>query len=366
MMQSILALTLIAFAQAGEEEGTSHADRVAQDLAGLKEASQQRADQGMDAALFELCGKTLETIGESHFAPATVGAIKRKELEFCRDWNSPNEKRDGATPAKDMTNPAALPQLLREGQRALAELGVELLVVPIPLRLQVYPDQLPGVTLPEPFVGFSAGLDPTWTYLTKSGVEVLDLLPKFVAAREADSEKDDARLYLDYDLHWTPRGAALTADAIAERIQGSKGYTPGPLVAGEDFFVRKEAGMWTVGRNRRLDLEVAKEPVEVWYERVVKQRGAPAHVRDRFSEILVIGDSFTAVFMNESSDISSLLFARLGRRIDVISIPGGGKTLWQSLGRRGKAGMEGKKLVVWLVSSLDFLRDYEAVPLFGE
>ena len=52
--------------------------------------------------------------------------------------------------------------------------------------------------------------------------------------------------------------------------------------------------------------------------------------------------------------------------MDVISLPGGGQALWKSLGRRGKDGLRGKRIVIWLTSVFGFDGDFQPTALFGE
>jgi hypothetical protein len=346
-------------------EGTTAEERAARDLVGL----QARLEGDESAREFETRFlERLEEVLSSHegqgFVPSTVGAVKRNELEFLSAWHMPQADRAGAVPADDFASPAQLPAHLRSCSATLAELGIEFLVVPIPLRLQVYPEHLKGVTLPQGFEGYGAGMTRTLQSLAQGGVEVLDLLPLYMAERDRQVEQDDPRLYLDYDLHWTPRGARLAADAVAERLRSADWFVPGPSREGEDFLVRREEGTWSVARNRKLELEVAKDPFPVWYDRIVRPRGQRAHTKDRLSPILLMGDSFSGLFHSESADMASLLFARLGYRIDVIGIPGGGAALWKSLRRRGREGLEGKRVIIWMCSILEFQREFEPRPLF--
>ncbi|MFT7670815.1 MAG: hypothetical protein ACI8X5_003528 [Planctomycetota bacterium] len=369
MMQMAALVTLLAFGQGEpkpEVERTTSAERLAQDLAGLKTSTARQAQGELHKLVMEVVSKHLAVMQGEPFAPSTLGGVKRKELEFCQAWNTPSADRAGAIPAQDFKNPDQLPALLCAYSKALKEMGVELLVVPIPLRLQVYPEHLTGVPAQKDFAGYDAGMAPTLQFLAESGVEVLDLLPVFAAQRYSESKEHDARLYFDFDVHWTPRGCLLAAEEIARRIQGSDWFVQGSDTAGKDFIVRSFRGTWTVAKNRRYDVAAAKKPIDVWFEKVVNDKGASAHKRNSGSPIMLVGDSFSGLFKSESADIASSLYARFGQSLDVISIPGGGSALWKSIGRRRRETIEGKRVVIWLCSVLDFGRACKPGPLFKD
>lgn len=342
---------------------TSKSDRLARDVAGLEAALAKREGDPLHATMLEIVSSALEKPGKRAFAPSRVGGVKRKEIAFIHDWNTPQANRDGAVPAADYANPNALPAFLQQYARDLDALGIELLVVPIPLRIQVYPEHLVGIDKQADFEGYGAGLTPTLLDLARNDVEVLDLLPGFCSRRSGDFPEADEHLYLDYDLHWTPRGVSLAADSIAERIERMEWFEQGPHREGTDFVTRREAGDWLVVNNQKLDVTAAKKPARVWFERVLTESGENAHRKDQDSPIVLIGDSFSGIYNGKGSDIASLLYARLGHRIDTITLAGGGTSVWQSLARRGESGLKGKRVVIWVASVLDFNRKHRYCPL---
>jgi hypothetical protein len=97
----------------------------------------------------------------------------------------------------------------------LKERGIELLVMPVPGKPSVYPDMLWRSTEGE-------GRDlrsPTLRLIEKlqrQGVEVADLFNRFRQIREKNSKED---LYLAQDTHWTPQGARLAAETVAEKLR---------------------------------------------------------------------------------------------------------------------------------------------------
>jgi lysophospholipase L1-like esterase len=86
--------------------------------------------------------------------------------------------------------------------------GARLLIVLIPLREQVYPERRRGHEdldwdKPQRLLG---------EFLDRNAIAWLDLRPALAAAT------DGSPLYFETDSHWTPRGHAVAAGAIAERI----------------------------------------------------------------------------------------------------------------------------------------------------
>src|SRR5262249_25897044 len=59
--------------------------------------------------------------------------------------------------------------------------------------------------------------------LARGGVEVVDLLPEFLAARSRDKRGEEP-LYQRQDTHWTDRGLRLAADLVAKRIKAYPWY----------------------------------------------------------------------------------------------------------------------------------------------
>ncbi len=380
MLQHILMLTLALVPQAGltEDEQARDAqpqdssspsqqsprsERVARDIAVLQGRVDQEADKQLHEFLLELTAQLLAIPDQEPFVPSALGRVKRKEPAFLQAWNTTPE--GGVAPAMNFESPDSFAGMLRAYARELEELGIQLLVVPIPLRIQIYPEHLEGVPEQLEFTGYGAGMAPTLLSVAEDGIEVLDLLPAFSAARYGEFNEADERLYFDYDLHWTPRGVGLAADEIAGRIKRTQWFTQGPERQGDNFLVKREQGNWSILNNKKLDLLEARRPVKVWFERVLTEEGESAHEKDAQSQILLIGDSFSGIFNGKGADMASLLYARLGHRIDTITLPGGGSSIWKSLSRRGKDGMKDKRVVIWLCSVRDFNRKHKYVPLFS-
>jgi alginate O-acetyltransferase complex protein AlgJ len=94
--------------------------------------------------------------------------------------------------------------------RLLAADGVQLVVALLPAKARLYPEQLGRYLLP---AGPEARYRRSLNGLRELGVPVVDLLSPLEKAKEAGEP-----VFLRTDTHWTPHGAALAAEAIAEAI----------------------------------------------------------------------------------------------------------------------------------------------------
>lgn len=104
----------------------------------------------------------------------------------------------------------------------LKERGIALVVVPVPSKPSVYPDQ---VTRRE--IGkqqqFQSPTRKLIEALRREGVPTVDLFEIFSSARSARrASETNAPLYLACDTHWTPQGAQLAAQAVAAQLRDLK------------------------------------------------------------------------------------------------------------------------------------------------
>ena len=294
-------------------------------------------------------------------------ALRVSELEYYETWCTPDPAREGRVPALDFEAADHSIRFIEATAKDLAAHGIELLVVPIPTRTQVYPDRLPGIeSVPDDFAGVDLGYAHFTLELARRGVSVIDLLTPMARQRHDKSARDDERLFHDYDAHWTPRGIEIAADAIADALRAYPWFEAGPARAGRDFMVIEERGDWRF-QSIPAELRGIKEPVSLWFRHVRALDRSPAPVESRTSPILLMGDSFVAHLAEASSDIVSMVYARTGHPIDVISIPhGGARPVWAAVARR-RDKLEGKRVIIWLASAPTFAtRKLKLLDLFGE
>ena len=354
MARALLALALLSLASCREDRREPEASRseragVAQAAPASSgdEATRVRAAlarmerEGWHEPVLAGVRKLHDGLADGEWVELGGWGLSRLELANYLRMSAPDEA--GCVLAEDLQRAGHPVTVLAEHTRALAQRGIRLVVVPIPKRLQVYPDRLPGLAPEEDFAGADVPWERLVLALLEAGVEVIDLLPDFLAARHDDSGQDDPRLYLDYDPHWTPRAAELAAERIAARIlEAAGGATEGP---DPELVVRRERGTFRVV----CPLREGRGDVPVWYRRVLTRDGRPSLAVDPESEILLLGDSYATLYRDEASDLVRLIHARTGLRMDVVRREGGADGVWGDLKRRGD--LSGKRLLVWILNA---------------
>jgi hypothetical protein len=230
----------------------------------------------------------------------------------------------------------------------LDEFGVELILVPIPVKPMIYPEHL-GHAAPLPVTHPDAA-----AFYSKinalPNVEVIDLSEDFWKL------KDTTRVFLKQDTHWTPAGMEHAAEKISSRISAKPWYTPGP-------------GFTPAAREKRQSPGDLVEKLDMgqtgFAEETVEVMPVMGQVRDQDSPIVLLGDSFTNIYADaiglswgQAAGFAEHLALRLRIPIDVIAINGGAATeVRQALAqRKGSVTiMEKKKVVVWAIAARDLL-----------
>lgn len=274
------------------------------------------------------------------FLPAELDHIARGRF-WERGWDQGN--RHG-------TNPITAISAYHD---ALEALGVRLLVVPVPPKAAVLPDQLPDdVDQPQP-------VDEFYDLLRANGVEVVDLLPGLQVER-IDSPM---QIYCRTDTHWSPSTGAIAARTVAALI-AEEPWVAG-LADGERFVAQPEAVLAFHGDlledGEKVPDMLERLPIQQITDR--DQTDEPV-AHDPASPVLVIGDSHAMVF-STGSDMHAAgagfvdhLQAALGFPVDVSANRGSGIDAARgSVARRSVQEpdmWEGKKVVVWLFTGREF------------
>lgn len=223
-----------------------------------------------------------------------------------------------------------------------ANAGVRLLLVPIPGKIAVYPDML----------------DPAWSAdrrwdaenlaflqeLRGQGVEVLDLLPDFLAMR-----KQGIDVYCRQDSHWSPAGMQHAAEAIQQWMSTQAWY---PGVA---HLATTRVAQTVHASGDLATLLADQSPAEQLQVMRVESEGRPVPA-DRQSPIVLMGDSSTLVYhgdglLAEAAGLPDQLAALCSTSIDLIGVLGGGANGSRMILARRKDNLAGKKCLVWVFSA---------------
>lgn len=271
----------------------------------------------------------------------------RNDLEYVSGGDLENQRK-GKNP---------LP-IIVEFKRLLDEQGVDFLFVPVPTKLEIYPEQL------EPkLAAFSDQIiNPAFRKLLASlsnqGVEVVDLLPallheKPVAGREP--------LFQHQDTHWTDRGLRLAADLLAARVKKYPWYPE--LAKHKRSYELRETSFTRFGdlQSRLPETEQRKYTPETLLAHQVFAASKP-YDDDPDSPLVLLGDSFTGVYEltdAEHAGVSAHIAQGIGYPLDLITSYGGGPNVRQKLLRRGVQALGTKKLVIWMMTARDLYNYWE-------
>ena len=255
--------------------------------------------------------------------------------------------------------------IIVEFKQQLEKRGVDFLFVPVPTKLEVYPEKLePGF---EPLAG--AIVNPyerkLLLALSQQGVEVIDLLPAFLGAKGGAGEP----LYQRQDTHWTDRGLRLAAERLSARIERYPWYAE--LARHARRFSEREASFTRFGdlHSRLPDAEQRKYTPETLLAHQVLGPDQQPYGDDPESPIVLLGDSFTAVYQLmdvEHAGVSAHIARGVGYPLDLVMSYGGGPNVRQKLLRRGWESLGNKRLVIWMMTTRDLYDYWEDWESLGE
>jgi alginate O-acetyltransferase complex protein AlgJ len=259
---------------------------------------------------------------------------------------------DLADQAKDK-NP--LPAL-KEFKSFLDSHNSALLFCVIPNKSDVYYEKLPVDAPKDPAAIINPWGRKFLSDLQRNGIEVVDLLPDFLAAKQEDAKYKEA-LYQKHDTHWTLRGLQLAAQRIAGRIQQYSWY--GELEKGRVSYALKD----TVCSRRGDIVERIPEKERTAYpadliaaQQVRNPDGAFYKASNPDAAVMLIGDSFTGVFELvdcKAAGVGAHIAAATGVPVDIITSWGGGPLVRDKMLRARKKDLSKKRLIVYLMVARD-------------
>ena len=284
------------------------------------------------------------TYGAPQYTPVSDGWIYIRPLRFERYVNGPASGEE-LDPEQHYVPGQHQVATIVDFSRQLEERGIELIVVPIPTRLQAYPELVVNVELDEDFEGFALGLTRIMLELNEQGVEVLDLLPALARERDSHLAEDRHQVFLRANGHWSPKGVVISAREMADRMREAPWF--------EDARRRSNPDVETFDRDwsyRDQKLAEGATPPKLEFERVLTPKGRIVEYSND-SPVLVLGDSFVSIFAPEGADLPRQLHRFAGFPMDVISVPGGAAQASRATLARRKGGARGKRMVFWLWAS---------------
>jgi hypothetical protein len=162
----------------------------------------------------------------------------------------------------------------------LAKIGISLFAVPIPNKIEIYPDKFSFIPAPHPV---KKGRDEFIRNLENAGVRVIDLVPAFQQAR------DSCDVFRRFETHWTPRGIEIAARLIAQRIDSAisaHGLARDARCIIRDTVIHEYGDLYL---KKRLKWWYKPDTIPV--NQVLYPDGT-AFEDDKQSKLLILGDSY--------------------------------------------------------------------------
>ncbi len=243
-----------------------------------------------------------------------------------------------------------LPRMV-ELKQYLDSLNIQLLVVPVPVKEEIYADKLVKGTPADLCVNVNGR--EFIRELLAAGIDVLDLYPSLMAARAGDEAPHYS--YQRYDTHWALPGMLAAMEQLASRVTQYSWYAdakpqPGTLTM-KDTVVLREGDLVA----HLSDKEKSKYPADTLAGMKI-YKGDKAYKGGKNAPILLMGDSFTGVFESvdqKSGGPGSLLAFATGLDVQVLTSWGGGPGVRARL-KKMKKDMQSKRLVIYMMTARDF------------
>jgi hypothetical protein len=341
----------------------------------VEENDEERSQSRTENAGRDIAQAETQPQPETNAAPAILDLFKREFETAQQNQRNVIKGRDGwlyfapelraltvgefwgeaAKTASRATNPEWADPLaaIEDFHRQLAALGVELIIVPAPMKAAVYVDRFnfTEAISSNPQARIDAEHRRFYKLLEARGVKIVDPTENFLEQRAAG----EPQLYCATDTHWTSQAAELVARLIADEIGERDWLSAMP----KRNYAKVTAEIEIEGDLARMlhETQPAKEKLPI--AQVKGEGGAQADVISRESPILLLGDSYVLAFhaggdmLAEGAGLPDHLAGALGAPVDLIAVRGSGTTAPRiDLLRRGDK-LAGKKLVIWCFAARD-------------
>jgi alginate O-acetyltransferase complex protein AlgJ len=231
----------------------------------------------------------------------------------------------------------------------------------VPTKVEIYPENLGPNFKTEPGQIVNPYFRKFLHALADKGIEVVDLLPAFLAAKSAESG-DAQPLFQHQDTHWSDRGLRLAADILSQRIKKYPWYAE--LAKHSQSFDVRETSFTRFGdlQSRLPEAEQKKYRPETLLAHQVLRADKQPYDDDPDSPVVLLGDSFTGVYEltdAEHSGVSAHIARGISYPLDLVMSYGGGPNVRQKLLRRGEGSLRTKKLVIWMMTARDLYNYWE-------
>ena len=233
----------------------------------------------------------------------------------------------------------------------LAARGIELIVLPVPVKAAIHPEKLSARLAEPPGQPLANRSWPAFAAaLREKGVRIFDARP--ILARYA---ADNGDAYLATDTHWLPGAMAEVAAELARLIREEM-----PELEGDAAFrlePQKVAGQGDIARMLTLPREASLFADQEVLTHQVTNGQQEFWQPDRSSPVLLLGDSFANIYSSDGlgwgkgSGFAEQLSHLLRQPVDLLARNDSGAYVTREMlaGElaRGRDRLAGKRLVIW-------------------
>ena len=228
----------------------------------------------------------------------------------------------------------------------LKKQNIDVIFVPIPKVIEVYPDRIAKSTPPNRIA--APQVKKLQLDLLKADVEVIDVLPKLLAARKQNLET----LSLFDDPHWSPRSQEIAANLIVERLSRYpfvQRAIAKPALFRERPISKPIIGCWraalTTDQLQRLGNSAKATGTQIFD----LQNKVFQSVQS--SPVVLMGDSFCSAMnpmLAEGTALDAVISKRINLPITMWSLPGNTVQSIKDLLRNPEM-LKDRKVIVWLL-----------------
>jgi alginate O-acetyltransferase complex protein AlgJ len=266
---------------------------------------------------------------------------------------------------REPPQPDPLPAIL-EFRDQLAERGIELLIVPVPVKASIHPEILSRRYAANGQAVHNPSHDDFHARLEAEGVRVFDPTPLLMDASGSTGEPQ----YLATDTHWTPEAVDLVARKLANAVRRMVDLSKKNRVR----YTSKEASARNVGDlAEMLELPSLFTAQHVDTAVVEKPNGKPWRAT-RTAEVLLLGDSFANIYHEEkfgwggNAGLAQRLSYHLRRPVDSLIRNDDGafstRLLLAEEFRQGIDRLATTRVLIWEFTARELsVGDWRSVPL---
>jgi SGNH hydrolase-like domain, acetyltransferase AlgX len=234
---------------------------------------------------------------------------------------------------------------LPENQKAIEDFsnhldrkGIKLIVVPIPDKIEVYPEKICGFSVANVVVQRAELI----RRLSHVGVDVIDLLPAYKRAKKSKE------LFLPDESHWTQPAIDIAARLIGDRIRQ---IVPSTTVQVRSYLQKHATIPDFLGDLAEPSVPDSMKAARCYhYTSVMVSDNQP--YRDTIdSPVLVIGDSNVYRWEQYGAHICAHIAMMLGYPVTKFAKVGGSVGGPEMLKFESKSFVESRKVIVWIFTS---------------